>query len=421
MSYTVETKKRKFDRILEALTDGAASPSRTTPTSHQNASVPSSARDTASESSKRRRTALSSMSIMPNPSVTSLSGHYLPSSRTAFLQRLETFRHVTQWHVPSTEPVNASIWAKRGWTCVDTDTVSCGSCKERVHVDLDVDGEQLRVHETDGQDEEGSADEDAFAMAAAVHDSMVKRYQDMIITAHTERCPWRSRGCDSSVQRIEGLLNTNTAISGLRTRYNSIITRSEEVPEVASLPTGSNFAVDALEMELFRFGERDTPDGHALRLAVCGWERKGEDIIECRHCFRSLGLWLYRGENPVIESLDGVDNHLEYCPWRSAEAQDTEVVVDAGKTNVESVPRIRRVAGWALMYQAVVRDNTKKRGTRPTASISTSEADTGTSNNESLTSAQRERKMRDLFRRIKEIKKPFNVKSLLQRKANSKT
>jgi hypothetical protein len=194
------------------------------------------------------------------------------------------------------------------------------------------------------------------------------------------------------------------------------MTQSEEIPRVAPLP--SDLAADAQETEAFRFVEGEKPTIDALRLAVCGWERKSEDIVECRHCFRSLGLWLYRGEQPAMESLDAVDNHLEYCPWRSAEAQDTEVAIGQHKPNEDSVPKLQRVAGWALVYQAVVRDNIKKKGSRlgTSSSASASGAVSGTNSNESLTSAQREKKMRDLLRRIKEIKKPFNVRSLLKRK-----
>ncbi|KIX03695.1 uncharacterized protein Z518_07248 [Rhinocladiella mackenziei CBS 650.93] len=421
MSYAVETKKRKFDRILEALSDSAATASRTSLSSRNNTSSTSLTQDTASELSKRRRITPTSQSPTSSPSPTTLSGHYLPSSRAAFLQRLETFRPVTKWHIPSTDSINAAAWAKRGWTCVDTDTVFCGACKERLYIGLDVDSEILKARGKEGEEKSDSVDEDdSFAVASEIYYNIVKRYEDMIVTAHAEGCLWRNRGCDSSIQRIEGLLNTGIAISGLKNRYDSIAARPEEIPDVVSLP--SSPLINPQDLEQFRFNEEEPPEANALRLAVCGWERKCEDVIECRHCFRSLGLWLYRGELPAIEKLNGVDNHLEYCPWRSAEAQDTEILIAQHRKYGDSAPKKERVAGWVLVYQAVVKNMNKKRGSRLiTVSAASSEAEPATGSSESMTPEQREKMMRDLFRRIKEIKKPFNVKALLKRKGKDQT
>jgi hypothetical protein len=424
MSYAIETKKRKFDRILEALTDGAVSPSRSSLNSRNNASTTTLSQDSASDSSKRRRVAPGAAPLVSTPLVNSVSGHYLPSSRTAFLQRLETFRHVTQWHIPSTEPINAAAWAKRGWICADTDTVCCGVCKARARIDLELDNDLLqpeKEEDTTRDEQDAAADEDdRFAVAAEIHDNMVKRYQDMIVTAHADGCLWRKRGCDASIQRIEGLLNTASAMAGLRARYDSIMTRPEEVPEVSPLP--SSFGVGTQELTRFQLKDGEDVNADALTLAICGWERKCEDVVECRHCFRSLGLWLYRGGSPSMEKLDAVESHLEYCPWRAAEAQDTEVMVASGllETKDDSRPRSERLAGWLLVSLAVVKESSKKRGSRPTQTA-ISDHGSATDSKESLTPEQREKKMRDLLRRIKEIKKPFNVKSLLKRKDKDKT
>ena len=421
MSYAIETKKRKFDRILEALTDGAASASRSSLASHNSVSATSLLHDAASDSSKRRRITTNSQSTTSTPSSTTLlTGHYLPSSRAAFLQRLETFRDVTQWHVPSTDPINAATWAKRGWICVDADTVCCGACRERLHIDLDLDSQFLKPQEPEARTEdEPSEEDDGLAFTSELYDSIIKRYQEMVVTGHAEGCLWRTRGSDDSIQRIEGLLNTSIAVLALRRRYESIMTRPEEIPEVTSAP--SSALVDLQELERFRFEGEEHVDLNALKLAVFGWERKCEDVIECRHCFRSLGLWLYRGDSPAIERLDGVENHLEYCPWRSAAAQATETVLGPRRASDASSPKKERVPGWVLVYQAVVKDNRKKRGlVGLTTSAPTSEGDVTTDSGGSLTPDQRERKMRDLLRRIKEIKKPFNVKSLLKRKDKTK-
>jgi len=426
MSYAIETKKRKFDRILEALSDAAAaSPPRSSLNSRNNATTTNSSLslslDDTSDGSKRRRvTPTSRVTLSTRTSATSLSTHYLPSSRAAFLERLETFRQVTQWHVPSTDSINAAAWAKRGWICVDTDTVFCGSCKERVHVDLTIDPSRLRatrgavVTDGDMQDDQDDQDDD-LAMVTEVYKSIVKKYQDMITTSHSEGCLWRKRGSDSSVQRIEGLLNTSIALASLKKRYDSIMTREDELPAVAPLPLPLSEDEESLTKNLFE-EEEGKVNLNAFRLAITGWDRKAEDIIECHHCFRSLGLWLYRGDKPAMENLDAIDNHLDYCPWKSADAQDTEVILPSKRdANDESGAQKERVPGWILVYSAIVKGSNRKQAKDSPVPMVAEEEDV-TTVGESLTSEQREKKTRDLFRRIKEIKKPFNVKALLNRK-----
>ena len=393
MSYELEAKKRKFDRILESLTDGSSS--TRTPLNARNNTLTANA---SSDASKRRR--ITPTSITKSASTTALTGHYLPSSRPAFRERLETFRQVTQWHVPSTEAINAAEWAKRGWICIDRDTVFCGPCKERLTVDLDL--ENGRLHEPDATDE--AADEEGYSLTKDVYDALIKRYQEMIVTAHADTCPWRKRGCDSSVQRVEGLLNANNAIAGMKERYNSIATAADEVPKVI-LP--DRFS----SKEIAEAGIEDTAvSSDVLALATCGWQRKCADVVECKHCFRSLGLWLYRGETPTIEHLHAVESHLEYCPWKSPEAQDSEITVSS-PDGADTV-KIIKMSASELTYQAIVKTNAKKSDRRPNTAITT----TSDASTTSQTPEQREKRTRDLMKRIKELRKPFSLKTLLRKK-----
>lgn len=340
---------------------------------------------------------------------TSLVNHYLPSSRAAFLERLKTYRHVTKWHIPSTSLVNAAEWAKRGWICSDVDTVSCGACSEKLAIDLSI---QKSSGTSDEQQDDGSQEqEDRDNLAIEFQEALVKRYQQMITSSHASACPWRKRGCDMSIQRIEGLLTTSTAISAMRLRYESIADSVDDCPTVSDLP-----AYDVLLAP--RMGDYDGLDlspsqPDVLKLALCGWQYKEDDVVECKYCFRSLGLWLYRGEHPTVEHLDAVESHLEYCPWRSAEAQDTELMVhpEAGSNAGKKL----QLPGWVLVYHAVKKQTMRKQG-RVDPSVRTSHDSNGESENLQLSPEQRDKKMRDLMRRIKEIKKPFNVKSLLRRK-----
>jgi hypothetical protein len=402
MSYELEAKKRKFDRILESLTDGGSS---RTPLNARDTTSNATTTNGTSDASKRRR--ITPTAITKSASTTSLTGHYLPSSRPAFLERLATFRQVTQWHVPSTEPINAAVWAKRGWICIDRDTVFCGPCKERLTVDLDL--ENGRLHEPDATDE--AADEEGYTLTKNVYDALIKRYSEMIVTAHADSCPWRKRGCSESIQRVEGLLNTNNAILATKERYNSIATDLTEVAKV-SLP--DKFLIEELGQTSFD-DQAVSTDG--LGLAMCGWQRKCADVVECKYCFRSLGLWLYRGNNPTIEKLDAVESHLEYCPWRDPAAQDSEVP-DPSLSGADTSAKTIKLSGSELVYQAIVKTNAKKSGAkRPATAVTTVSSDDSLSEQ---TPEQREKRTRDLMKRIKELRKPFNLKALLRKKAQEK-
>ena len=349
MSYAVETKKRKFDRILEQLSDHSTH-SRAALNTRNNASTISLVAEESGSAKKPRITPSSSTEPLTPPSTVSLITNYLPSDRTAFLERLETFRQVTKWRISSTEPINAAAWAKRGWTCIDTDLVSCGACREQLHVQVDVEEETSADTTNDENDENDEPEENQYEAVSEVHSEIVKRYQSLIVNGHTDSCSWRRRGCDSSIQRIEGLLNTSNAISSLLARYKSIAESDPNLPAVQC----DQLERTEKELERFHFEENVETDMNTLTMAMCGWHGKGEEVVECRHCFRSLGLWLYRGEEPTMERLDPVGSHLEYCPWRSPEAQDTEIAISEFN-GTENEPKKRRVVGWELAFQAILK------------------------------------------------------------------
>ncbi|KAJ9652854.1 hypothetical protein H2198_007901, partial [Neophaeococcomyces mojaviensis] len=206
-----------------------------------------------------------------------------------------------------------------------------------------------------------------------------------------------------------GLFNTSAVVASTRCRVESILAKIEDVPPVSDLPPYDEVllpnAADLTGFNLEKYND------NAVKLAICGWQYKEADVVECKNCFRSLGLWLYRGETPTVEHLDAVESHLEYCPWRSPEAQDTEVIHhDKQGENKLKLP------GWALVYCAVKKQHQKTKGERAASTVSASETTAIGADREQLTPEQREKKMKDLMRRIKEIKKPFNVKSLLRKK-----
>lgn len=401
--YAIETRKRKFDRILDTIKDHA-NPNPSVSSAPSNGKRKTNVLE-ESESTKKRR--LYQSLEVRKPSLSSSrtkSATYLPASREAFLERLETFGPISKWHIASTDKINASAWAKRGWQCVGIDTVGCQACNENLHVQIDVDTEGGAENTANNDDNDGDDGEEDFESVASLkHRLLVERYQDMIITAHESTCPWRKRGCDDSIQRISGLLSTKTALEGLKTRYDSL--SQLRIPDVV-LPSESRAQVKDDDIERFRFGgSENRPIPHTLRLAMAGWQgaMSREDVAECRACFRSLGLWLYRGETPIMERLDAVESHLEYCPWRSGTAQKTIIEIEGEQ---------KEVPAWELVVRAVNESVEDRVPDEAAEAVPEREADA----NEHLGEADREVKVKRLLRRVRDLKKPFNVKSLLRKR-----
>ena len=287
---------------------------------------------------------------------------------------------------------------------MDADTVFCGSCKERLFIELDLENDRvLKRNEREKQ----ASQEDDYTAATGVWDSLVQHNLGRIVTAHSEGCPWRKRGCDSSVQRIEGLLNMTNAIAGLKTRYASMFSDIAEPPPVEPFSDTHEAQLQKLTLD-----DDGAVNIDVLRLAVCGWQKKDTDVLECKHCFRSLGLWLYRGDVAAMEKLDAVESHLEYCPWRSPEAQGTELPV---KVEDDAESRKEKISGWALVSIAITKSNLKRKDAASRGTEVASPPAFTASQAEALSPEQRDKKMKDLMKRIKNLKKPFNVRALLQR------
>jgi len=72
---------------------------------------------------------------------------YAPWDRVAFLNRLESFKSVTDW-TPKPAKVNEVEWAKRGWVCRGQERVRCELCCVELFVKLNIkesDGEEAKI------------------------------------------------------------------------------------------------------------------------------------------------------------------------------------------------------------------------------------------------------------------------------------
>ncbi len=60
---------------------------------------------------------------------------YLPASREQFLERLKTYRNISDW-MPKPAGVDEVAFAKRGWVCKGSERVRCVTCNVEVKVKL---------------------------------------------------------------------------------------------------------------------------------------------------------------------------------------------------------------------------------------------------------------------------------------------
>lgn len=227
MSYTIDTTKRKFHRLLDSLTN-ASSTSLPSTLQERSASITTLPATLESPAKKLRMDRPGSADVRASPRsiATSVGGSPLagrkatvkivgehkspnfgPLDRAQFLARLKTFRHVDKW---TSKPVrvNEVEWAKRGWSCVGRDRVGCvGGCDRELVIKLESTPEP-RADDTE-------ADVDDGDWSAGVNEQLVERYAEMIVTAHDEYCLWRKRACDGpfSPERLELRLNKMLMVS----------------------------------------------------------------------------------------------------------------------------------------------------------------------------------------------------------------
>ncbi|KAL2857966.1 C3HC zinc finger-like-domain-containing protein [Aspergillus pseudoustus] len=396
MSYALETKKRKFHRVLESLTKPSNSdskpitiPTSTLPVDHTPSAKRArlNGRDDSILASVRKDILKIARPTSQASSVSSQSRPtFVPWDRDRFLERLETFRRVDRWS-PKPSGVNEVEWAKRGWICTDVARVTCvGGC-----------GGSVVVKIPDELDELDGYDSEKIQERKAVRTKLEQEYARLIVQGHGENCPWRNKGCDDTIHRLQ-LTNPDTAISVFRTRYSRLLKIAEQLPDPASLQTPEGFDAQyimcilpdtplrAEPAETQRTGSENGQEGEPLPtvqshpinevafvLAFFGWNTidGSPGLAACSACFRRLGLWIYKskdkGETSSHDSLDVANEHMEYCPWINGNAQSGTGKPSEKKDTLQS--------GWEALVQAVkVKHIRQTRSSTPIGSRAGSEA-----------------------------------------------
>ncbi|KAL9034406.1 MAG: hypothetical protein Q9214_007058 [Letrouitia sp. 1 TL-2023] len=249
MAPALSTTKRKFDRILESISNPSTSSSRSLHHDSNASSNSNSFFDIADFRAAKRFRYTESMTMSPSSSVAKSSPskemgktvegektyelpNFAPHDRELFLKRLKTFRDVDKW-ISKPVSINEVEWAKRGWTCVGKDKVGCvGGCGAEVMIILENDkplendsslendmslengntlengksmgnSQSLENDEALKEDKGKLVDEDENTKLdehepwlESTKRELVEKYKGMIVSEHEEGCMWRRRGCD---------------------------------------------------------------------------------------------------------------------------------------------------------------------------------------------------------------------------------
>ncbi|RHZ48743.1 hypothetical protein CDV55_101999 [Aspergillus turcosus] len=456
MSYAVETKKRKFHRVLESLTKPSTAeplskkapatlttPRERLPTDLSIKKVRLSSQDESGFASVHR-SILKARTTSKDSSVSSTTRpSFVPWDRERFLERLETFRRVDRWS-PKPAAISEVEWAKRGWICTDVSRVACvGGCGGSVVVKL-----PDELDELDGYDLEKVQER------KEVRAKLVEEYASLLVKGHGEHCPWRNKGCDATIHRLP-LTNTDTAIASLQKRYSNITKLADKLPAGDIIQTPESFNLDdvlkIMPPESFETGDGPSTESQpqqqdqsqdqsreqesneetrekssqmtleqskpinrtAFALAFFGWDAVSNEtagLVGCSACFRRLGLWMYKpkenGDATVYDALDVANEHMDYCPWINGKAQS-----GTGKST-EKEAELR--SGWELLVQALKVKH--RRQVRSTASVDTLRAVSETPSGDfpvvdEVNEEQKKASDREWWAKLRRMRQVLNIKS----------
>ena len=364
MAVALSTSKRKFDRLLENLTNDSPRSHRSVSTSslhHQNDEpTTQSTKETDSPASKRLRgspqsirevararleakkqAAAAEARSLASETAPTRQPNYVPGRQDAFLARLKTFADVKLW-TSKPDAIAEVAWAKRGWLCEGINRVACkGGCEQRLVVRL-----RPKRKDADGKEIEGSED-----YSVEVEKELVERYVALIIEGHEEDCHWRRAGCKDDIYHLP-LAKRSYWQTGLLERYKSLEGMKDRLPENTSIPEASQGVESLMERLPPGFFREEEVSRTAVNFALYGWrgEMIGSTALACcPHCFARIGLWMYKreetqeatGQEINAHKLNLIESHRYHCPWRNPTSQ-------------ASPGELKGLAGWQILQKSIM-------------------------------------------------------------------
>lgn len=232
------------------------------------------------------------------------------------------------------------------------------------------------------------------------------------------------------------LNNAETTTHTLRERYDELLSRNQNLPYIFNLRPPpdldldlvlgylpNNFFTSPASSDIVSPAEVNKV---AFMVALFGWqgykhERLGvqSGSVSCQACFRVLGLWIFKSKgineageevaDPVVNCLDVVKEHRDYCPWRNAASQNgqkaTEKSESTAQAGWEIVLRVLKNAHYFRQSNEVQGDRTSK---AVTASDAVSEIDSVLDEDEEAKT--RDEKDKQRWARLKRVKSIFDTK-----------
>lgn len=357
MPEALATTKRKFHKLLDSRFGTPSAPATATPprpiSQGTLSSEPATKRIRSSDSTASLAASLRNKTV-PRSSVNPVraEANFAPWSHDAFIKRLRSFGPVTSWH-PKPDAVGEVEWAKRGWWCVDTNTVGCkGGCGRRLLVKVEPIVKRRRVQEEEGEEQEAEDDEDDEHNQQELEQALVDKYRELIVEAHSEDCLWRKAGCKDDIYRLP-IVKSAVWQPELRTRYQSLLAIAPSLVNLTLQPTDLHPSPTKILANLppallsnpdeDKASDEDTDTTEetrqkALQIAVSGWQGSTESstqLLSCSACFQRIGLWMYQsdykphrftsdeddGDSSEDRSMHLIQLHREHCPWRNPTTQ----------------------------------------------------------------------------------------------------
>lgn len=220
------------------------------------------------------------------------------------------------------------------------------------------------------------------------------------------------------------LTNPDTAINALRERYLKISKTRDQLPSKETIELPEQLSIEEiisiLPPDFLETTKGDSTqkgntsveeiDYRSFVFAFFGWDvvKDGSSgLLECRACFRRLGLWLYKpkeeGKEPVYDKLPVHSEHMDYCPWINGTAQS------ATATAADKPEGL--LCGWQILAQGI---RTKHRR-RVKATITPREATPVDSDTLSLDStatdeATQRAKDKEWWSKLRRVREALHVK-----------
>ena len=294
---------------------------------------------------------------------------YCPGDRDELLRRLATFQELTDW-TPKPDRVSEIEWAKRGWVCQGKERLRCTLCNREIVVKLnrkEVDGKEVQV-----------------LVPSEIEDALVQKYSELITDAHQDDCLWRKKGSDDSLLRLP-LANPQTALEGLRSRYDELCARKDFLPYEFNLrlPDGLDITAILKNLPPTFFAEpppsvltnSSTPNRAALALAILGWQGLTNSRIgpvpnsaSCHSCLRRLGLWMFKSKEVDLDTntilvpapmdhLAPAREHRFFCPWNNGAVQRNPGGGAANRSRARGAAATEDAKpGWEVLVQVIKND-----------------------------------------------------------------